>query len=144
MKRLFISFLILLSSNYIVAQEIIVPEIVKTIPNSNCYWAYSVERADNKHDGVYNYIITVNVAQVDNTGNYRGKLKLKNVIVYCRFNDGGIPKKIRFKKSRKNWIAKFKIYTNKTLPLEIVANYKQQEIIMSLDLNKGNYPGELD
>lgn len=144
MKGLFIFFLILLGSNYIVAQEILVPEILKTIPNSRCYWAYSVERVNTNRDSVHNYIITVNVAQVDSEGNYRGKLKLKDVIVYCRFNDEGITKKVRFKKSRKNWIGKFKIYTNQTLPLEIVSKYKQQEVIMSLNLNKGTYPGESD
>ncbi|WP_379964099.1 hypothetical protein [Epilithonimonas sp. UC225_85] len=142
MKRLLLFFLILLGLNYIIAQEILVPQIVKTIPNSKCYWAYSVKRVNTKRHSFHNYIITVNVAQVDSTGNYRGKLKLKDVIVYSRFNDEGITKKIRFKKSRKNWIAKFKIYTNQTVPLEIVAKYKQQEVIMSLNLNKGTYPGE--
>lgn len=140
MNRLFIFFLILLGSNYIVAQEILVPEKLKTIPNSQCHWAYSVERVNTKHDS-HNYIITVNIAQIDSTG-YRGTLKLKDGTVYCRFNDKGITKKIQFKKSRKNWIGKFKIYTKKTLPLEIIANYNQQEVIMPLSLNEGRYPGE--
>lgn len=110
------------------------------IPNSQCYWAYGVERVNTKHDS-NNYIITVNVSQIDSTG-YRGTLKLKDGIVYCRFNDKGITKKIQFKKSQENWIGKFKIYTKKTLPLEIVAIYNQHEVIMPLNLNEGRYPRE--
>ncbi len=142
MKSLLKYYMLLFCSFYAYAQEISVPEKLKTIPNTECYWAYSVERTNTKNDSIHNYTIRVNIAQIDSTGNYKGNLKLNNVIVYCQFVENGNTKKKRFKQSGENWISKFKIHTNKSLPLEIIANYDNQESIMPLKLNQGTYPGE--
>ena len=143
MKRILIFLLLVICAINVNAQEILIPKDLKTIPNSKSYWAYSVER-DYTKESIHKYTITANIAQIDSLGNYKGKLKLKDAKIYCRFIENGKTKRINFKPKQKNWVAKFKIHTNQILPLEIVANYNKQEFIMPLKLNKGIYPGESD
>lgn len=145
MKRLCIYFIILLSTfNTAIAQEIPVPESLKTVPNSKCYWSYSVERLNSKDNSFHKYSIRVSVVQYDSNGKYKWDLKLRNAKIYCCFEENGILKKIYFKQVGKKWIAKFKIHTNEVLPLEIKASYNNNERIMPLKLNEGTYPGEPD
>lgn len=144
MKQLLIFFTIFFSVNNILAQEIPIPEKYKTIPNSKSYWSYSVERKNTKRDSLHNYIIRVNIAQVDSTGNPKRFLKIKGAIIYCRFSENGTERKIKFKNANKYWKAKFRVHSNQKLPLEIVAKYKNHERVMSLNLNTGIFPGEDD
>ena len=70
MTRLFIYFIVILSTfTTAIAQEIPVPESLKTVPNSKCYWSYSVERLNSKDDNFYKYSIRVSVVQKDSNGN---------------------------------------------------------------------------
>ena len=144
MKQLLVILAIFFSVNNILAQEIPIPEKHKTIPNSKSYWSYSVARKNTKRDSLHNYIIRVNIAQVDSTGNTKGFLKIKDAIIYCRFSENGTERKIKFKNASKYWKAKFRIHSNQILPLEIVAKYKDHETVMNLNLNTGIYPGEDD
>ncbi len=144
MKQLPIFFTIFFSGIYIFAQEIPIPEKLKTIPNSKSYWGYSVERKNTKRDSLHNYFIRVNISQIDSSGNPKGSLKVKDVVIYCRFSENGTERNIKFKNASKYWKAKFRIHSNQILPLEIVAKYKNYETIMALKLNKGMYPGEDD
>lgn len=134
----------LLISDITTAQEVPVPERLKTFPNAKCYWAYGVERLSTTKDSVHNYIIRVSLQQQDSIGNNRGRLKLKNALIYCDYSDAGIPKKIYFKQRGLQWIGKFKVSTNHPLSLRIIADYNHQQTKMPLTLNKGTYPGEND
>jgi hypothetical protein len=135
---------LLFVSNIVIAQEVPVPESVKTFPNAKCYWSYSVERLSTTHDSVHKYIIRVQLQQQDSIGNNKGRLHLKNAIIYCGFFEKGISKKIFCKQVGLQWIANFRISTNHPLPLKIIANYHQQQTKMPLTLNDGTYPGESD
>ena len=145
LKRLLIGVIGLLCvSNIANAQDVPVPESVKTFPNAKCYWSYSVERSTTTHDSIHQYIIRVSLQQQDSLGNNKGRLKLKHALIYCNFSDKGISKKIYFKQKGMQWIGKFKISTNQPLPLRIIAEYNHDQKSMSLTLNEGTYPGEPD
>lgn len=131
-------------STVAIAQEVPVPESLKTVPNAKCYWGYGVERLRTIRDSLHKYIIRVNLDQTDDVGNPKGRLKLNQAIIYCSFIENGIPKKVYFKQAGLLWIAKFEIHTNRTLSLNITAKYNSQETIMPLKLNRGTYPGESD
>ena len=131
-------------SNIVNAQDVPVPESVKTFPNAKCYWSYGVERVSTKHDSAHHYIIRVSLQQQDSIGNNKGRLKLKHALIYCDFSDNGIPKKIHCKRKGLQWIANFEVSTNQPLPLKIIADYNHHQTIMSLTLNEGTYPGEPD
>lgn len=135
---------LLLLSNIAIAQEIPVPESLKTFPNAKCYWSYSVERVSTRNDSVHKYIIQVELEQQDSIGNNKGRLRLKHASVYCDFSEKGISKRIYFKQKGLKWIAKFKISTNQLLPLNIIANYNHHQTTMPLTLNEGTYLGEPD
>jgi len=135
---------LLFVSNIVIAQEVPVPESVKTFPNAKCYWSYSVERVSTTHDSVHKYIIRVQLQQQDSIGNNKGRLRLKNALIYCSFSEKGISKKIYCKQVGLQWIAIFRISTNQPLPLKIIANYNHQQTTMPLTLNEGTYPGEPD
>jgi hypothetical protein len=134
----------LLVSNIATAQEVPVPESLKSFPSVKCYWAYGVERLSTTKDSIHNYIIRVTLQQQDSAGNNKGRLKLKHASIYCAYSDTGIPKKINFKQKGFLWIAKFKVSTNQPVPLKIIADYNHQQTTMPLTLNKGTYPGEPD
>jgi len=145
MNKLFIFLIgLLFTSTSVTAQEVPVPESLKTIPNSKCYWGYGVERISTKVDSIHKYIIRVSLQQTDSEGNPKSRIKLKDAKIYCSFDENGISKKIHFKRIGLQWIAKFKIHTNNPVPLKIVANYKNHETEMPLKLNLGTYPGESD
>ncbi len=145
LKRLLICLIgFLLISDIATAQEVPVPERLKTFPNAKCYWAYSVERLSTTEESVHNYIIRVSLQQQDSIGNNKGRLKLKHALIYCDYSDTGILKKIYFKQKGLQWIAKFKVSTNQPLSLRIIANYNNQQTKMPLTLNEGTYPGESD
>jgi len=133
-----------LISNIATAQEVPVPESLKSFPSAKCYWAYGVERLSTTKDSIHNYIIRVSLQQQDSVGNNKGRLKLKQALIYCTYSDTGIPKKINFKQKGFLWIAKFKVSTNQPVPLKIIADYNHQQTKMPLTLNKGTYPGEPD
>ena len=134
----------LLVSDIATAQEVPVPESLKSFPSAKCYWAYGVERLRTTKDSIHNYIIRVSLQQQDSVGNNKGRLKLKNALIYCTYSDTGIPKKINFKKKGFLWIAKFRVSTNQPVQLNIIADYNHQQTKMPLTLNKGTYPGEPD
>lgn len=143
--RLFLYLIgFLLVSHIATAQEVPVPESLKTFPRAKCYWSYGVERVSTTKDSVHNYVIRVALQQQDSIGNNKGRLKLKHALIYCEFSDKNISKKIYFKRKGLLWIAKFKVPTNQPLPLRIVANYNHHQRIMPLTLNEGTYPGEPD
>jgi hypothetical protein len=144
-KRLF-SYLIgfLLVSHIATAQEVPVPELLKTFPSAKCYWSYGVERVSTTNDSVHKYIIRVALQQQDSIGNNKGRLKLRRALIYCEFSDKDIPKKIYFRRKGLQWIAKFKVSTNQPVPLRIIANYNHHQRIMPFTLNKRTYPGEPD
>jgi hypothetical protein len=145
LKRLLICLIgFLLISDIATAQEVPVPEKLKTFPNAKCYWAYGVERLSTTKDSVHNYIIRVSLQQQDSMGNNKGRLKLKHALIYCDYSDAGIPKKIYFKEKGFQWIAKFKVSTNQPLQFMIIADYNHQQTKMPLILNRGTYPGEAD
>lgn len=145
MKRLFLYLIgFLLVSDFATAQEVPVPESLKTFPSAKCYWAYSVERLSTTKDIVHNYIIRVTLQQLDSIGNNKGRLKLKHVLIFCEYTDTGIPKKIYLKQKGLQWIAKFKVSTNQPLPLRIIASYDHHQTKMPFTLNEGTYPGEPD
>jgi hypothetical protein len=145
MSKLLILFIgLLCASNTIVAQEVPVPESLKTAANAKCYWSYSVERVGTANDSLHKYIIRVALQQVDTSGNYKGRLQLKHAVIYCSFSEKGISNKIKFKQVGLQWIANFRISTNQPLSLRIIANYNHHERVMPLTLNKGTYPGEPD
>jgi hypothetical protein len=138
-KRLFLYLIgFLLVSDIATAQEVPVPESLKTFPS------YGVERVSTTNDSVHNYVIRVALQQQDSIGNNMGRLKLKPALIYCEFSDKNISKKIYFKRKGLLWIAKFKVPTNKPLPLRIIANYNHHQRVMLLTLNEGTYPGEPD
>jgi len=134
----------LLVSDIATAQEVPVPESLKSFPSAKCYWGYSVERLSTTKDGIHKYIIRVSLQQQDSVGNNKGRLKLKQALIYCTYSDNGIPKQINFKQKGFLWIAKFKVSTNQPVPLKIIADYNHQQTQMPLTLNKGIYPGEPD
>ena len=144
--KIFVVCFIALLSNFTItfSQEIPIPESLKTVPYAKCYWSYSVERLSTKNDVFHKYSIRVSIAQVDSNRTLIGKLKLRDVKIYCSFVEDKILKKVHFKRVGPQWIAKFKIYTNEPLPLKIIAKYNHQERIMSLKLNQSYYPGESD
>ena len=145
MKRLILYIIgFFLVSDIATAQEVPVPESLKTYPNAKCYWSYGVERLNTTKVNVRNYIIRVALEQHDSIGSNKGRLKLRDAVIYCEFSDNGILKKVYFKRKGLNWIAEFKVWTNDPLPLKIVATYKDHQRIMPLTLNKGTYPGEPD
>lgn len=145
LQRLLICLIgFLLISDIVIAQEVPVPESLKTFPSAKCYWAYGVERLSTTKGGVHNYIIRVTLQQQDSIGNNKGRLKLKHALIYCDYSDSDILKKIYFKQKGLQWIAKFKVSTSRPLPLRIIANYNHQQTKMPLTLNEGTYPGESD
>jgi hypothetical protein len=145
LQRLLICLIgLLLISDIATAQEVPVPESLKSFPSAKCYWAYSVERLSTTKDSIHNYIIRVTLQQQDSVGNNKGRLKLSHALIYCTYSDTGIPKKINFKQKGFLWIAKFKVSTNQSVPLKIIADYNHQQTKMPLTLNKGTYPGETD
>jgi hypothetical protein len=145
LKGLFLYLIgFLLVSDNATAQEVPVPESLKTYPSARCYWSYGVERLNSNKDSVHNYVIRVALQQQDSIGNNKGRLKLRGAIIYCEFSDNDGPKKIYFKRKGLNWIANFKVRTNQLLPLRIVANYRHDQRIMPLTLNEVTYPGEPD
>ena len=145
LKRFLICSIVLLHiSHILIAQEVPVPESVKTFPNAKCYWGYSVERVSTTHDSVHKYIIRVSIVQEDSVGNNKGSLRVKHALIYCSFLEKGITKTIYCKPKGSLWVAKFKISTNQPLPLKLIANYNHQLTTMPLTLNEGTYPGEPD
>jgi hypothetical protein len=126
------------------AQELPVPEALKTFPKSKCYWSYSVERVSAKQNSQSTYSIRVGIEQIDSTGHPSGSLKIPGVKIYCRFTDKLIARKVYCRQVGYSWIAKFTIHTSKPLPVEIVASYRGSKQIMALKLNEGTYPGEND
>ena len=145
LKGLLMCFIgLLIVSNHVIAQEVPVPESIKTFPSAKCYWSYSVERESTTNDSLHKYIIRISLQQQDSIGNNKGRLKLKHALIYCDFSDKGIPKKIYCKQKGLQWIAKFKVSTNQPLPLRIIANYNHHQTTMPLTLNQGTYPGEPD
>ena len=126
------------------AQELPVSEALKTVPNAKCYWSYSVERLTSKQKTFFNYSIRVGITQIDSSGRPAGSLRLQHVVIYCKFIDKHISRKVYCKQVGYSWVAKFKIHTSQPLPVEIVASYRDDQRIMALTLNKGNYPGEDD
>lgn len=145
LKRLLFCIIgLLFLSDIAIAQEVPVPESLKTFPNAKCYWSYGVERLGTTHDNLHKYIIRVALQQEDSSGNNKGRLRLKSVSIYCDFSDNDIPQKIYCKQKGLLWIAKFKVSTNQPFPLRIIANYNHNQTTMPLTLNKGTYPGEPD
>ena len=144
-RRAVITFLcFLFVSNITISQVVPVPESLKTVPNANCYWSYSVERLGTINDSLHKYQIKVQLEQQDSSGNNRGRLRVRHALIYCAFIEKDIPKKIYCKQVGKQWIANFSIFTNKPLPVEIIADYNNQKRTMPLTLNEGTYPGEPD
>ena len=132
------------TSKAAISQEVPVPETLRTLSNSKCYWSYSVERKSTKKDGSHKYFIRASLIEKDSLGNYNWALPINNASIYCSFYEKNIPKKVHFKKVNSQWIARFKITTNQPLQLKIIANYNQHVTTMPLILNQGTFPGEPD
>lgn len=124
--------------------QVRVPESLKTVRNATCFWSYSVERVSTLHDSLYNYTIRVQLEQKDSNGKYGNPLRLKHVLIYCSFTENGYHKKIYSKQVGSQWVLNFRIHTNQSFPLNIIAVYNHQKRIMPLKLNEGTYPGEPD
>lgn len=146
MYKLFILILgLCMISSKINAQEVPIPESAKTVAHAKCYWSYSVERTDTKRDSSHNYMIRVELVEVDSSDkHYSGKVFVKGALVYCTFLESGMLKKVPFKAVGRRWIGKFTISTNQPLEVKILARYCQQERVMRLTLNEGYFPGEPD
>jgi hypothetical protein len=122
------------------------PGTIDSIFKGQAFWGYSISMVATAHDSLHFYSIQLDITRHDSTGKMKPfeKLRAPGAIIFCRFRENGILRKIPFVCQNDEWFADFAIHSNSPVPIEIVTFYRKEHKIMRTILNKGIYPGEAD